>query len=553
MKKKRLAILLAAGALVLGSCGGGDSTVTSSDSEDITTSETDSTDSTDDPEITSSDPGETSSSTTIDPVENTWTDSEVSLMESYLFGHTLPFFDAEAYGVTYQLTTMSGYLAYIINDATSAIFDAYLEAQEVFFEDTTDKWSGLDAGLRLLEGNYEDRCYVQQQVALYDSSMNVLDGEDLSGTLIALFAAEEPITSWPGDEIGYYMAYYLSSWTDLTSVPAPSSDLDTGLYYDITVYISYDASWNIIYFIDVTVEGDFTGYAQDVLAADYIASGIAIFTGYDTYVSPDGSLLILISDFVDGYTDVYIYPNTAYEFDWPEDSVASALTALTGNDQATTLPAYEEEGAAYIVTDYADWGMVYVDIYGVDATSADAYAAILEANGFTKALYLYGEWYYVDPNQEYFVNAAYYEYYGCLEIYIMLASDSYLFDWDSAAAILDEYLAGFGVADGVTLPEPEFDWSFGIAYDFGTILNIDLYDIDENGDSTLHVDDYAAQLNASADWEYDEDNEWWVSGTCAVYLDEYDGATSIYAQSTTGTTGFWSLEPTFVAPEVIAL
>lgn len=390
MNKIRLATLLAAGALFLGSCdganiiGGG-----SSAEEETATSEVDTggTDTSEDTDVASSDsgdgvdtddPGEDTSSSD-EPAGPYWTDEDLALMDEYLGGHVIPFFDTEALGLSYTLMPYEDedILLYAVPNANMAVVEAYVEVQTAVYEDLSESMGYGTSGepLWFLQADFDDYCYVQQEVALADEGFNFLTDDDAVGYLYGIFYPAIAYHSWPEEEISELMEEYLGDYTDLDSIPHPG-DFDSGFVY----YLDTTSSRSRF---TINVLGDFTGYGEVLTAAGYARKTlINIGNGYDTYASPDGTIFVGIGDYEDGMTPIRIQANTDYIVNWPSEIIDDFLAGIFGIDEFTPLPALE--GAEFYEVYESGTGELDMDIicYGIGA--AEEYVQTLLDNGFDR-------------------------------------------------------------------------------------------------------------------------------------------------------------------------
>ncbi len=522
MDKKKLALMLAASAFVLGSCGEPVDSFDSNSGGDETVSETESID-----------------STTVDPVTDYWTEDDLALMEEHLGGHILPFYDVAEHGLAYDLWYYPTYDCLILNidGITTELFEEFLEVQAEVFTDNTALYSGIDEGMHILDAEFDDYWAIQERVAIYDPVLGIdpISGEGLTGNLQALFIADEPYDAWPEEKIGTYMGYYLKDQTDLREVPAPSDELAEGLIFTVELFNTYDASYNIVPLIEVVAHGDFTAYGADLIAGGYtLAENIPVWDGYDTYISEDETVYVLLSGLEDGVTYIDIYGNPGYYLNWPEGKIGDLVAELTGIEGLTALPA---------ITGADDIGVFnYVDslesfyIYAFGENIVDSYVAALLEAGFDYGVFYSYEWYYADPDAAFLVNVYYSSSSGATVIYVRLVMSGYAVAWP--VETMAEYLSTYGAAEGTTIPEPT-NWSYGRIYTLGSRWNLDIYyHVDGSSSSTSILEEYTEQLNASADWTYSESEGGWLdpSGNCLLTLEDYWGATSLYiGRSSTNT------------------
>ncbi len=392
MNKKRLAMLLAAGALFLGSCDGANIIGGSSAEEETATSEveTGGTETSEDTDVASSDSGDGVDSDNPDedtsssekPTGPYWTDEDLALMDEYLGGHVIPFFDTEALGLSYTLMPYEDedMLIYAVPNATRSVVEAYVEVQIAVYEDLSDSMGYGTSGepLWFLQADFDDYCYVQQEVALADEGFDILTDDDAVGYLYGIFYPAIAYHSWPEEEISELMEEFLGDYTELDSIPHPG-DFDSGFVY----YLDTTSSRSRF---TINVLGDFTGYGEVLTAAGYARKTlITIGNGYDTYASPDGTIFVGIGDYEDGMTPLRIQANTDYIVNWPSEMIDEMLAGIVGTDEFTPLPALE--GADHYEV-YGDTETMDIVCTGIAA--AEEYIQILLDNGFDRIGFAYG-------------------------------------------------------------------------------------------------------------------------------------------------------------------
>ncbi len=368
-----------------------------------------------------------------------------------------------------------------------------------------------------------------------ETSMGSTETIENTDSSISTESEVEIPENWPADEISALMEDTLAEWTTITSIPVPSADLVEGLTFQVYDDIAFDHFGSgSVNKVQIMADGDFTGYAEAVLAAGYrLLESTTVVSNYATYVSEDGTLFILISTYNDyggyGYTWVDVYPNSCYEFEWPEEEVADLLDLIAGGEESVALPSID--GAeSYAIDFYDDDYSFFLCAFGVDA--ADAYVETLKENDFRRIYYSssYGTEFYAHPDASFMVSVYYSDYYGGTILYVAPLDDSYVVSWPTDT--INEYLSLCGAAEGVTLPVPDFDWEFGILYVWSSSFNIDLYDYNDEDNLVTHLEDYEKQMNGAEGWTYQESQRW-TSGDCLVRLAvETDGGSlSIYIES----------------------
>ncbi len=230
--------------------------------------------------------------------------------------------------------------------------------------------------------------------------ITVSDADSNWGTLIRVQGGDysSSALNWPGDLINGYVQTYIGNDNP---IPEPSASLDEGRTYEVAPVEYFDWEVNSFYYVDIVASGDFTDYADDVLAAGWDEVEGA-YTIARLFITEDTSLAIVIYNYDENSdtTEIMIQDNPGYYANWPSELVKEAMITVLGTEDFIEMPALEGAGY-YQISGAAAYG--YEQIYAGLGDYRDDFAEILEANGFIEN----STYTYYDPNSQYSVYLSY--------------------------------------------------------------------------------------------------------------------------------------------------
>lgn len=524
--KAKLPYLIPLAALILAGCAPTGKSTSSTSSEPPSSSAAS--------ESTSESASSSSSSSSSVPLEPDWTDEEKKLIADTIGNHTLPFLDVEALGHEYVLgsdlaTDGSDVLFYGVNNAGFDLLEDFVDLylEDPAYEDTTDLYSGVPAGMTILDAEFDDGTLLQLQFYIYDASQNIVASG--TGTLeIDIFATAVVLPGFPEEK--YLSRVEGTLGIELESIPEPEGTVSTYLWTGM------DSSYNS--YPMMTIEG--------ATAASYCATldeagwmdNLSDMAGEGAYyyIAPGEEFGALIYDDVDGL--VIQGMANAFAVSFPLDEI-KALLAEYGTTLTSEIPVPDFPVDYYEPIDY--WGSVYLYAYPTDGLDhSQDYVGQLLAAGYVATAYIDGEYYYKAPDGDVMICVSYDPDYKSVDIFIQPYSENYTISWDDVDASADEAIAAISAGEATAvLPEATFDWNFATFYpydeDYGAYWNVDLQDIGENGTYVAHAADYKAIMDASDDWAYDDILDLYydvATETVAVYFyDDEDYGFSIYIEA----------------------
>ncbi len=224
--KAKLPYLIPLAALILAGCAPTGVSTSSTSSEPPSSSAAS--------ESTSESESSSSSSSSSVPSEPDWTDEEKKLIADTIGNHTLPFLDVEALGHEYVLgsdlaTDGSDVLFYGVNNAGFDLLEDFVELylEDPAYEDTTDLYNGVPAGMTILDAEFDDGTVLQLQFYIIDASQNIVTSG--TGTLeIDIFATAVVLPGFPEEK--YLSRVEGTLGIELESIPEPEGTVSTYLW-----------------------------------------------------------------------------------------------------------------------------------------------------------------------------------------------------------------------------------------------------------------------------------------------------------------------------------
>ncbi len=527
--KKTFPLLLLSSLLVLASCTTSSSSTASSEDSSTSSSTTSSASS----ENTSSSSGG-ASSTTLPPPVTGWSDEEKGVITSILGKHDIPYVDEYGEDIDYQIgtdytTSGDGAVFVILNNVDLSLIDDVVTVHKETAGYEELNFSGVPENMKILYAEYNDLTQIQLQISTYN-----MDGsaalEGVGIIQIAYIGLIVNFDTFPGEQLAQ-KALVLNEYTDgETSLTIPEiTGADEYILASLTD--QYDTEYAGLLMSGVTAE-EYSAVLKDAGLNDAAISSYGEDSYY--YITEDDLFGILTWNGEDGYTYVQVLLNTVL-LTWPEEEIASYFAyyeiTFTG-----TIPEPIGDIEFYTLTDY--FGSLYIDAYLGETEDGNAiletYINTLLEEGWEAIAYINNEYYYLSPEKEVMLCAAYLSDYHCLDLFIQEYMPNYVNVWPEEVIANVVTTLSNGEATAV-VPTPAFDWDFGTIYDstsYGSNFNIDLQDIAEDGTYVPHAEDYAAQLNASSDWTYNPDDDvWYDTASQSVQIsieDTEDCGLSIY-------------------------